>query len=97
MQQIANRIRSGAMAFLKAEYSVMLGFILVVTGLMYVSGLSEQSHPLNGGSHFSLVRYFPVWLVFSACGSQLWRMSAPPTQHGGALLLPCSLPSAVVP
>jgi K(+)-stimulated pyrophosphate-energized sodium pump len=52
MQQIANRIRSGAMAFLKAEYSVMLGFVLVVTGLMYLSGLSEQSHPLTALAFF---------------------------------------------
>jgi K(+)-stimulated pyrophosphate-energized sodium pump len=35
------------MAFLKAEYSVMLGFILVITALMYVSGLSAESHPLT--------------------------------------------------
>lgn len=47
MRQIADRIRSGAMAFLKAEYSVMLGFILLITALMYVSGLSAQSHPLT--------------------------------------------------
>ncbi|MEY3458597.1 MAG: putative K(+)-stimulated pyrophosphate-energized sodium pump [Planctomycetota bacterium] len=47
MRQIGDRIRSGAMAFLKAEYSVMLGFVLVVTGLMYLSGLSAQSHPLT--------------------------------------------------
>jgi K(+)-stimulated pyrophosphate-energized sodium pump len=46
MQAIANRIRKGAMAFLKAEYSVMLGFILVTTGLMFLSGQSKNSHPL---------------------------------------------------
>ena len=34
MQAIADRIRKGAMAFLKAEYSVMLGFILVATALI---------------------------------------------------------------
>ncbi|HAV31274.1 MAG TPA: sodium-translocating pyrophosphatase, partial [Planctomycetaceae bacterium] len=46
MKMLAARIRAGAMAFLRAEYSVMLGFILVVAGLMYLSGLSEGSHPL---------------------------------------------------
>lgn len=46
MRMLAARIRGGAMAFLRAEYSVMLGFILVVAGLMYMSGLSEGSHPL---------------------------------------------------
>ena len=46
MQLIAARIQGGAMAFLRAEYSVMLGFVLVVAGLMYLSGLSSDSHPL---------------------------------------------------
>ncbi|MFM8726580.1 MAG: sodium/proton-translocating pyrophosphatase, partial [Planctomycetaceae bacterium] len=46
MKMLAARIRAGAMSFLRAEYSVMLGFLLVVTGLMYLSGLSEGSHPL---------------------------------------------------
>ncbi|MBL8811285.1 MAG: sodium-translocating pyrophosphatase [Planctomycetaceae bacterium] len=46
MRSIADRIRNGAMSFLKAEYSVMLGFILVATALMYLSGTSKDSHPL---------------------------------------------------
>ncbi len=46
MKAIADRIRKGAMAFLRAEYTVMLGFILVATGLMYLSGQSKESHPL---------------------------------------------------
>lgn len=46
MRLIGDRIRKGAMAFLRAEYSVMLGFVLVVSALMYLSGLSKDSHPL---------------------------------------------------
>ena len=46
MTEIADRIRKGSMAFLRAEYSVMFGFVLIVTGLMYWSGSSEGSHPL---------------------------------------------------
>lgn len=46
MKAIADRIRKGAMAFLRAEYSIMLGFILVVTALMFLSGSAETSHPL---------------------------------------------------
>jgi K(+)-stimulated pyrophosphate-energized sodium pump len=46
MQQIAGRILRGAMAFLKAEYSVLLVFLLVVGGLLYASGSQEHSHPL---------------------------------------------------
>ncbi|MDG2127604.1 MAG: sodium-translocating pyrophosphatase [Fuerstiella sp.] len=46
MQQIAGRILRGAMAFLKAEYSVLLVFLLVVGGLLYASGSQQNSHPL---------------------------------------------------
>jgi len=46
MTAIADKIRAGSMAFLRAEYSVMLGFILIVTALMYWSGSSANSHPL---------------------------------------------------
>ncbi len=46
MVAIATRIRQGAMAFLRAEYTVMLGFVIAATGLMYLSGQSKESHPL---------------------------------------------------
>ncbi len=46
MQQIAERILRGAMAFLKAEYQVLLIFLIVVGGLLYVSGDRPDSHPL---------------------------------------------------
>ena len=46
MQQIAGRILRGAMAFLKAEYSVLLIFLLVVGGLLWSSGSRADSHPL---------------------------------------------------
>lgn len=46
MQQIAARIQRGAMAFLKAEYSVLMIFLIVVGGLLWSSGNREDSHPL---------------------------------------------------
>ena len=46
MQQIAGRILRGAMAFLKAEYSVLLVFLLVVGALLVSSGNRPESSPL---------------------------------------------------
>ncbi len=37
MQEIADRIHEGAMAFLKREYMVLLPFLLVVAGLLWVA------------------------------------------------------------
>ena len=45
-QEIATRIRRGAMAFLRAEYTVLLGFLVVVGALLYASGNRDDSHPL---------------------------------------------------
>ncbi len=50
MQLIASRILRGSMAFLKAEYSVLFAFLLVVGGLLYFSGNRENSHPLIAAS-----------------------------------------------
>ncbi|MCA9060076.1 MAG: sodium/proton-translocating pyrophosphatase, partial [Planctomycetaceae bacterium] len=58
MQQISERILQGAMAFLKAEYTVLLGFLLVVGALLVVSGRTEGSHPLIAAS-------FAVGALFS--------------------------------
>ena len=46
MQKIGDRIRRGSMAFLKAEYSVLLVFLVVVGGLLLASGNRAESHPL---------------------------------------------------
>ncbi|MCA9050127.1 MAG: V-type H(+)-translocating pyrophosphatase, partial [Planctomycetaceae bacterium] len=58
MQEIALKIRHGAMAFLRAEYSVLLIFLLIVGGLLFWSGTSDGSHPLIAFS-------FSVGAVFS--------------------------------
>lgn len=47
MKKIAKNIADGAMAFLKAEYSVLAIFVVVIAGLLLYSGtISEGSHPL---------------------------------------------------
>ncbi|MCB0262418.1 MAG: sodium-translocating pyrophosphatase [Calditrichia bacterium] len=45
MRKIASHISEGAMAFLKAEYRVLIIFVVVVAVLLGVSA-DEQSHPL---------------------------------------------------
>src|SRR5690625_84019 len=47
MKKIAKNIADGAMAFLKAEYSVLAIFVVVVAGLLLYSGtISDGSYPL---------------------------------------------------
>ncbi len=46
MKKIAQHIASGAMAFLKAEYRVLIFFVLAVAILLAMSGRSEGSSPL---------------------------------------------------
>ena len=47
MQEIALRIQEGAMAFLKREYTVIAGFVVVVAGLLALANLSgEHQSPL---------------------------------------------------
>lgn len=58
MKEIGERIQRGAMAFLKAEYTVLLGFLIIVGGLLFTSGNREDSHPLIALS-------FAVGAVFS--------------------------------
>ena len=48
MQKIANRIEEGAMAFLKAEYRIMIGFVAVVAVLLGIANSTggENQSPL---------------------------------------------------
>lgn len=60
MRGIAEKIQRGAMAFLKAEYTVLLGFLLVVGGLLYASGQAEKGH-----AHPLIALSFAVGALFS--------------------------------
>jgi K(+)-stimulated pyrophosphate-energized sodium pump len=72
MRMIAGRILSGAMAFLKAEYTVLLGFLLVVGGLLFASGQASDSHPLvavsfaTGALFSGLAGYFGMRVATKA-------------------------------
>ncbi len=48
MQKIAGHIAEGAMAFLKAEYKILIWFVVVVAGLLAFTANSEISSPLVG-------------------------------------------------
>jgi len=51
MKIIANNISDGAMSFLKAEYSVLFFFVLIVGGLLtYIGSTQSTSSPLLGFS-----------------------------------------------
>ena len=51
MKIIADNISKGAMSFLKAEYSILFFFVLVVGGLLtYIGSTQENSSPLLGFS-----------------------------------------------
>jgi len=60
MQEIAARIQEGAMAFLRAEYKVLAGFVIVVAGLLaWANSGGEGRSPLIALS-------FVVGAIFSA-------------------------------
>lgn len=58
MKRIGGQIQAGAMAFLKAEYSVLLVFLFAVGGLLFATGNREDSHPLIAMS-------FAIGAIFS--------------------------------
>jgi K(+)-stimulated pyrophosphate-energized sodium pump len=45
MQKIAGHIAEGAMAFLKAEYKILIWFVVAVAGLLAFTANSELSSP----------------------------------------------------
>jgi len=48
MQKIAGHIAEGAMAFLKAEYKILIWFVVAVAGLLALTADSNLSHPIVG-------------------------------------------------
>lgn len=60
MKEISGHIADGAMAFLKAEYKIMLYFVVIVSILLGVMGAS------NANSHWSIGLAFIVGAILSA-------------------------------
>lgn len=48
MQKIAGHIAEGAMAFLKAEYKILIWFVVAVAALLAFTANSKLSHPMVG-------------------------------------------------
>ena len=65
MKQLANYISTGALAFLKAEYRMLLWFVVIAGGaLAYVSTLVESTH-------IFIVVAFVIGAVFSAVAGNI--------------------------
>ena len=90
MQDIANRIYIGAVAFLRRQYStiaVLAIFVAVVIGL--VVGFFETEHQIDAEassprSPSSSARSSPASPATSACTSRCARTAAPPPPPGAA-------------
>jgi len=61
MQELSAAIRKGAMAFLKSEYKVLIVFVIVVAGLLFVASFFEESR-IHWGSSVAFI----VGAIFSA-------------------------------
>lgn len=60
MQEISGHIADGAMAFLRAEYRILMYFVVIVSVLLAIMGLSNEN------SHWSIGLSFIAGAVFSA-------------------------------
>ena len=65
MQELSNAIREGAMAFLKSEYKVLVVFVVVVAGLLFVASFVEET------MHWGLSLAFVIGAIFSAVAGNI--------------------------
>jgi K(+)-stimulated pyrophosphate-energized sodium pump len=54
MQELSSAIRTGAMAFLKSEYKVLIIFVIVVAVLLFIASFIENSN-IHWGSSFAFI------------------------------------------
>ena len=66
MQELSNAIRDGAMAFLKSEYKVLIVFVVVVAGLLFVASFFEASN-----IHWGTALAFVIGAIFSAVAGNI--------------------------
>ena len=66
MQELSSAIRQGAMAFLKSEYKVLIVFVVVVAGLLFVASFFEESN-IHWGSSFAFI----IGAIFSAVAGNI--------------------------
>ena len=65
MQELSGAIREGAMAFLKSEYKVLVIFVAVVAGLLFVASFIEET------MHWGLSLAFVIGAIFSAVAGNI--------------------------
>ncbi len=58
MKEISDVIHDGAMVFLKREYTILTGFIVVVSGLLFVYTTNETAYSFLGGAFCSMLAGF---------------------------------------
>jgi len=66
MQELSDAIREGAMAFLNSEYKVLIGFVVIVAGLLFAASFVEGSNIELG-----LPVAFIIGAVFSAVAGNI--------------------------
>ncbi len=89
MQNISAAIAEGAMAFLKQEYKVLSGFVIVIAGLLVFMGASNSdSHPL-------VALAFVIGAVFSALAGFIGMKIATRANVRTAQAAKTSLPKAL--
>jgi K(+)-stimulated pyrophosphate-energized sodium pump len=66
MRELSSAIRSGAMAFLKSEYKVLVIFAIVVAALLFVASFVESSN-----IHWGTSLAFIVGAIFSAVAGNI--------------------------
>ena len=58
MKEISDVIHDGAMVFLKREYTILAGFIVVVSGMLFLYTTPETAYSFVGGSLCSMLAGF---------------------------------------
>ena len=66
MQELSDAIREGAMAFLNSEYKVLIGFVVIVAGLLFAASFVEGSNIEIG-----LPVAFIIGAIFSAVAGNI--------------------------
>lgn len=66
MIELGNAIREGAMAFLKSEYKVLVVFVIVVAGLLFIASFFEQTS-IHWGSSMAFI----VGAIFSGLAGNI--------------------------
>ncbi len=82
MQEIASAIREGAMAFLKAEYSVLAIFVIILTGLLWKFLDQQTAIAFIVGAIFSVMAGFAGMLTATKSNVRATQASSKSLQKG---------------